>query len=156
MELITKALQEYMERKRDAFPRFYFLSDDELLEILANSDNKDVIMLHLKTLFDNLVKLDIVDVDITKFHSREKECLEFTKAPKMRGPVELWLLSVESEMRVTIQRLMKLGNKNYTEAGRKAWCCENPGQVVATIAQVQWCTGTEDAITEMTNDRSAL
>jgi dynein heavy chain len=70
-----------METKRAAFPRFYFLSDDELLEILANSDNKDVIMLHLKTLFDNLFKLDIADFsgEITRMYSREKECVEFQK-----------------------------------------------------------------------------
>jgi hypothetical protein len=78
------------------------LSDDELLEILANSDNKDVIMLHLKTLFDNLVKLDIVETEILKMHSREKEIIEFTKCVKMRAPVEGWLLAVEAEMRVTI------------------------------------------------------
>jgi dynein heavy chain len=123
-----------MERKREAFPRFYFLSDDELLEILANSDNKDVIMLHLKTLFDNLVKLDIEDVEILRMHSREKECLDFTKSVKMRAPVEGWLLAVEQEMKVTIMRRMKEGNKNYTEAGRKQWTISNPGQVVATVA----------------------
>jgi dynein heavy chain, axonemal len=156
LDKITMELQKYMETKRQTFPRFYFLSDDELLEILANSDNKDVIMLHLKTLFDNLVKLDIVETEILKMHSREKEVIEFTKCVKMRAPVEGWLLAVEAEMRVTIQRRMKEGNKNYTEAGRKQWCCENPGQVVATIAQVQWCTGTEDALNEMQNDRSSL
>jgi hypothetical protein len=32
-----------MELKRGAFPRFYFLSDDELIDILANSTNLDII-----------------------------------------------------------------------------------------------------------------
>jgi len=66
-----------METKRESFPRFYFLSNDELLEILANSDNLDIIMLHMKTLFDNLVRLEVVDTEITAMHSREKECVEF-------------------------------------------------------------------------------
>jgi dynein heavy chain len=32
-----------METKRKAFPRFYFLSNDELIDILANSQNMDVV-----------------------------------------------------------------------------------------------------------------
>ena len=88
LEEITKALQEYMERKRSEFPRFYFLSDDELLDILANSDKvQEVIMLHLKTLFDNLVYLDINDGEIFKMHSREKEVCPFTKPVKLKSEV---------------------------------------------------------------------
>lgn len=89
---IQKKLEDYLENKRSAFPRFYFLSNDELLEILANSQNLDVIQQHLKTCFDNIVKLDISEgIDIQAMQSLETERVPFSKPPKVRGLVEQWL-----------------------------------------------------------------
>jgi dynein heavy chain, axonemal len=91
---IQKKLENYLESKRGAFPRFYFLSNDELLEILANSQNLDVIQQHLKTCFDNLVRLDIQELDITAMYSNEGERVPFFKTQKARGQVETWLDSI--------------------------------------------------------------
>ena len=37
MTVIQKALGEYLEKQRREFSRFYFLGDDDLLEIIGNS-----------------------------------------------------------------------------------------------------------------------
>lgn len=39
------------QEKRSAFPRFYFIGDDDLLEILGQATNPTVIQSHLKKLF---------------------------------------------------------------------------------------------------------
>lgn len=39
MQVCEKALADYMESKRRAFPRFYFVSTADLLDILSNGNN---------------------------------------------------------------------------------------------------------------------
>ena len=39
LERCQKALNDFLEEKRNKFPRFYFLGDDDLLEILGQSQN---------------------------------------------------------------------------------------------------------------------
>ena len=61
LDNIQKSLDDYMEVKRSHFPRFYFLSNQELIGVLANSQNLEIIQLNLKTCFDNIVRIDIID-----------------------------------------------------------------------------------------------
>ena len=51
LERCQKALNDFMEAKRSVFPRFYFIGDDDLLEIIGQSQNPEVIQTHLKKLF---------------------------------------------------------------------------------------------------------
>jgi dynein heavy chain len=78
-----------MTMKRKAFPRFYFLSNDELIDILANSQDLAIIQQHLKTCFDNIVKLEIVDGETIKgMYSGEGEMVPFKTDVKARNAVE--------------------------------------------------------------------
>lgn len=61
-EVIEKSLDMYLETKRQTFPRFYFISNDDLLEILGQGKNPEAVIPHLKKCFDNIntVKLERV------------------------------------------------------------------------------------------------
>ena len=52
-------MEQYLEIKRGIFPRFYFLSNDELLEILAKASDLNSTQKHMKKCFDNIYKLDL-------------------------------------------------------------------------------------------------
>lgn len=41
--LCEKALAEYLETKRLAFPRFYFVSSADLLDVLSNGNAPDLV-----------------------------------------------------------------------------------------------------------------
>lgn len=56
---ILRALEKYLETKRQLFPRFYFISNDDMLEILGNSKKPSLIQVHLKKLFDNVTRIRI-------------------------------------------------------------------------------------------------
>ena len=116
VEVIMKALAAFLETKRVDFPRFCFLSDDELLEILAKQTDPSMIQGFLKQLFDGLVKLQLSDTnDSVAMVSREGEVVKFIRPVKHQTRVEEWLNKIQDDMRTTLQRRLKDGNKDYLE-----------------------------------------
>jgi dynein heavy chain len=56
----------------------------------------------------------------------------------------------------TIHKIMKHGNIDYNNVDRKIWVMKHPGQVVASISQVQWSLLTEQYIMDMEDNPFAM
>lgn len=81
MDRIQKNLDAYLEEKRTQFPRFYFISSDELLQMLAHQADISQVERHLNKLFGNIQRLSIsTETDppeIASMISSEKEEVVF-------------------------------------------------------------------------------
>ncbi|KAG2448089.1 hypothetical protein HYH02_007114 [Chlamydomonas schloesseri] len=150
LEKIQKNLEDYLETKRMAFPRFYFLSNDELLEILAQTKNVQAVQPHMGKCFDGIRRLDFGDdpksIDIFAMISGEGERVSLGKNTKARGNVEKWLGDVESAMIANLKKLAKAGWVSYPEESRSGWVLKQPAQLVIAVSQVYWCHGVEETL----------
>lgn len=67
LELCQKSLSAYLEAKRSEFPRFYFVSDPVLLEILSLGSNPAAVVPHFQSgLFDSLANVIFDPVQDTR------------------------------------------------------------------------------------------
>ncbi|XP_053153093.1 dynein axonemal heavy chain 9 isoform X3 [Hemicordylus capensis] len=147
LSLCEKALAEYLDTKRLAFPRFYFISSADLLDILSNGTNPQLVQRHLSKLFDNMAKLKFQmdsDQNPTKLglgmYSKEEEYVGFSEPCDCSGQVESWLNHVLDHMRATVRHEMTEAVTAYEEKAREQWLFDYPAQVALTCTQIWWTT----------------
>ncbi|CAH8871669.1 unnamed protein product [Trichobilharzia szidati] len=151
LDQIQKCLEAYLESKRSVFPRFYFLSNDELLEILAQTRNPLAVQPHLRKCFDAIVKLEfalapdstdkdepVYTNDILAMLSPEGERVSLGKGLKARGNVEDWLGKVEEAMFTNLRKLMKIAINDFESLERENWLKAHANQIVLTVEQLMW------------------
>ncbi|KAG8527498.1 uncharacterized protein KY384_007650 [Bacidia gigantensis] len=155
---IQKALGEYLERERLSFPRFYFVGDEDLLEIIGNSSDTLRIAKHFRKMFAGLAGL-LMDEEaiITGFTSKEGEevklrsSISLIKTPKIND----WLAALERNMRTTLAELLSEAETCFgdivglpiIEPGTfKGYITTFPAQVVVLATQVVWTSSVESVL----------
>lgn len=147
LENILKGLSDYLETKRMIFPRFFFLSNDELLEIVIQSKHVQAVQPHLKKCFENMKELKFEDdLQITRMYSAEYEEVVLRPPIYPEGNVENWLGQVEDAMRNTLREIIGEALEIVETAPRKEWVYMWPGQVVLCGGQTYWAAHVEEGI----------
>ncbi|VEN40996.1 unnamed protein product, partial [Callosobruchus maculatus] len=147
LTLCEKALAVYLETKRLAFPRFYFVSSADLLDVLSNGNQPELVVKHLTKLFDSIAKLDFgrkedntLDKTIIGMYAKDGEYVHFNQTTSCEGPVEVWLNRVQDSMRCSIRLYIGDGVLSYEEKPRDQWLFDFPAQVSLCGTQIWWTT----------------
>ncbi|XP_055373574.1 dynein axonemal heavy chain 3 [Condylostylus longicornis] len=150
LECVQKGLNSYLEQKRLFFARFFFLSNDELLEILSETKDPMRVQPHMKKCFEGIYALNFDEnQEITAIISSEDEVVKLQKkvSPAIaNGLVEIWLKELEMVMTETIHERLKQAWEDYFAIERIRWVLTWPGQIVQAIACTAWTSETGEAI----------
>lgn len=148
LNMVQKRLSEYLDKKRAAFSRFYFLANEELLQILSQTQDPTAVQPHLKKCFENVHKLRFTDEKlITSMFSGEGEEVPFTKSlnPNVKT-VEYWLGDVEDEMKSTVKAKMLDAVNDYPNRPRCEWVVSHMGQTILNGSQLHWTKEVEETL----------
>ncbi|KAI0014906.1 cytoplasmic dynein heavy chain [Xylariomycetidae sp. FL0641] len=156
---IQKALGEYLEKERVSFPRFYFVGDEDLLEMIGNSNDTLRIAKHFKKMFAGLNGLIMDDEStISGFTSKEGETvrlkkeISLAKVPKIND----WLALLEGGMKATLAELLAEAVEAYSpifesdqvnSAAMNDFMAAYPSQIVVLAVQAVWTSAVEQALT---------
>ncbi|EDV22455.1 uncharacterized protein TRIADDRAFT_50643 [Trichoplax adhaerens] len=149
LEKCQKSLNDYLDSKRNAFPRFFFLSDDELLSILG-SHEPSCVQEHMIKMFDNIASLVFQagqgkEQFVTAMVSSESEKMDFKEYVVTEGRVEDWMTKVQGEMKRTNKFITKKAIFTYCESSTRIdWMHNYQGMVVLAGNQIWWTWEVED------------
>ena len=167
LDLVQKGLNDYLETKRSAFPRFYFLSNDELLDILSETKDPRRVVPHLPKAFEAICGVQMrgktdaeqaeggPNLDILCMVSGEGEEVPLTKdapvepdAERNRGNVERWLDEMEKSMRLSLKQIGRDAISKYKDSVRTEFVQNWTGMIVLATDCLYWTKDVEDAMRE--------
>eukprot|EP01022_Parablepharisma_sp_SALTPOND_P013750 TRINITY_DN1846_c1_g1_i1.p2 TRINITY_DN1846_c1_g1~~TRINITY_DN1846_c1_g1_i1.p2 ORF type:complete len:5107 (+),score=843.18 TRINITY_DN1846_c1_g1_i1:25620-40940(+) len=158
LENIDHVLTHFLDSKRGFFPRFYFLSNDELLEIVGCAHNVEPVRRHLKKIFEGIADLSYSETksgitEISKVISAEKEEVILTKKVEVNrnSGVEDWLKDLKESVEATLVKELTdfprvFAREKDSHKKLLANLHQHPGQIVIAAVQSDWTEGVENCI----------
>ena len=158
---IQKALGEYLEKQRSNFARFYFVGDEDLLEIIGNSKEIKMVQRHFPKMFAGITQLSFENEGdhLTGMYSREGEYVEFASPSTNKVVISedptiyVWLTKVEQLMQMSLAHhlesavtQLEILDRNEQQEEFNQWIQKFAAQIVILSMQVSWSNRVEESL----------
>ena len=130
------------------FYRFYFIGDDDLLQILGQATKPAVIQTHLKKLFAGIhnVNFDSDNKHIISMNSIAGEIVPLKNKIKISSEVEGWLNNLAHEMKNTLQQLLNECLKDGRDSKHGMDPLKYPSQILCLAESILFTERCEESI----------
>ncbi|CRK87169.1 CLUMA_CG000977, isoform A [Clunio marinus] len=161
LEVSQKSLTGYLETKRLVFPRFFFVSDPVLLEILGQASDPRSIQPHLPSIFDGVDHVEFQEGRndmIVGMCSDNGERVPLLSPVKCSGNVEIWIGRLLEMVQDTVRMILadiglQMGNDKFNYKDKLESLC---GQGQLICIQLLWTKDAEYALSFCKIDRKIL
>ena len=158
LEACQKGLTDYLNTKRQGFPRFFLVSDDELLSVLGSSD-PTCVQEHMLKMYDNVASLKYGrgNKTVVGMASSEGEQVTYVNPAPVEGAIEVWMAGVNTEMISSLRFNMKESVFLYNKKkDRLEWIHSVLGMCSCCAGQIWWTWEVEEAFRRVKDDNKAM
>jgi dynein heavy chain 1 len=152
--------------------RFYFVNNEDLVEIIGNSNEPAKIVQHLSKMFAAMSNIDLqrpetestpggpqqVLMNALSMGSKEGEVVPFSNTIAVTSQVKEWLGILEREMSVTLAILLDKAQSSIPANDEEVlkWMDTFPCQIIILASQVMWTSSIEQALGSVSDTAAAL
>ena len=123
LDYCQRKLETYLEKKRGVFPRFYFVSNSDLLKILSIGTDPNMIQDDFEKMFDAISRVSFDRVDrrmiraINQDWGGTTETVDLDVTVKCEGNIEDWLCKLETAMQISMRGICAQGAQECFQMG---------------------------------------